>query len=278
MRAFLTTTALLLLSAFGAAQHQAGNAASSPTYFMAAVELGSAEDADTAIYRLRSSQGSGLVNEPDAGSSTYRMRGGFFGALTAPVLGQPWMTAARPFFLKRSNNGNLTVHGTELWLGPTPTVTIGGQPASVVGRTVDQMVVSVPLQPVPGFQSVTFTNTVGASILTEGVGVLPMIEKREPLNGVDRNYLRVHTLPFDVVLLVLASAPGPGFQVLDFNHVLLLDPGQVVATDAFFVGDPDGKTTIPLPPFPTGLAWLQALSFTADPSYFPASWTNVVAL
>jgi hypothetical protein len=278
MHALLTIPAALLLAAIGSAQHQAGNAASSPTYFMAAAEFGSCEDANTLIFRLQGSQGSGVVTEPDAASATYRIRGGFFGALTAPVLNQPWLTAARPFYLKPSLNGNVTLHGTELWLGATPTITIGGQVAPVIARTVDQMVVSGPALPVPGFQPVTFTNGAGTSTMNEGVGVLPLLEKREPLNGVDPNYIRFHTLPGDIVLIVLGQAPGPGFQVLDFRYQLLLDPGLVFFTDAFFVGDPDGKTTIPLPPFPSGLIFVQGLSITNDPSYFPGSWTNVVAL
>ena len=157
-------------------------------------------------------------------------------------------------------------------------MTIGGQFATTVVRTVSQMIVTVPNQPVPGFQPVVFSNSAGTTELPEGVGVLPMIEKREPLNGVDPNYIRIHTLPNDIVLLVLGGALGPGLQILDFGYQLLLDPGQVIFTDAFFVADPDGKTTIPIPPFPSGLVFVQALSITADPSYTPGSWTNPVAL
>ena len=36
-------------------------------------------------------------------------------------------------------------------------------------------------------------------------------------------------------------------------------------TDAFFVAYPDGRTVIPLPPFPPGLAFAQVLVVTADP-------------
>ncbi|MBL8751992.1 MAG: hypothetical protein JNK15_01720 [Planctomycetes bacterium] len=278
MLALRFAAAVSLLAAFGSAQHTTPNSASSPTYFLSAIDFGSGEDADTLLYRLRGEQGAGVVTEPDAASATYRMRGGFLGALTAPVTGQPWLTAARPFFLKPAGNGNLTLHGTELWLGPTPTITIGGQTAPVIARTVDQMLVSVPNQPVPGFQPVVFSNTAGSTVLPEGVGVLPMVEKREPLDGASPNYLRIHTMPFDVVLLILAESQGPGFQVLDFHYQLLLNPATVIFTDAFFVADPDGKTTIPIPPFPTGLVHVQALAVTADPSYYPASFTNPVAL
>jgi len=278
MRALPTFAALVLLGAQGTAQHQAGNSASSATYFMAAVELGSGADADTLLYRLQGSQGSGVVVEPDSSSLTYRMRGGFYGALTSPVLGQPWLTGATPFFVKQLGNPNLTLHGTELWLGPTPVMTLGGQLAGTILRTAHQMVVSVPDQPVPGYQPVVFTNTAGTTRLNEGIGVLPMIEKREPLNGTDPNYIRIHALQTDIVLLVLSGAPSLGIQLFDYRHYLLLDPNQVLFLDAFFVGDPSGKTTIPLPPYPSGLVWVQALAFTLDPGYAPASWTNAVAL
>ncbi|MFT4844065.1 MAG: hypothetical protein ACJA0V_004490 [Planctomycetota bacterium] len=278
VNALLPITASLLLSALGTAQHANGNAAASTTYFMAAVELGSAEDADTALYRLRSSLGSGVVAEPHAESATYKTRGAFFGALTSPVLGQPWLTASQPYFVRRSNNGLQMLLGTELWLGAAPTITIGGQPASIITRTVDNMVVTMPNQPVPGFQSVTFSNNVGTTTIAEGVGVLPMIERREPFNDSDPNYLRIHTLPNDVVLLALGAAFGPGIQILDFHYELLLDPGQVVFTDTFLVTDATGQTTIPLPPFPPGLLFVQALNITADPDDFPGSWTNALAL
>lgn len=278
MRALLISAAVLLLGAAALAQHTNSGAASSATYFVAAAEFGSGELGISPLYRAQGSQGSGVVVEPAAASSTYRMRGGFFGALTSPMLGKPWLTGARPLFVKPSGNPSVTLHGTELWLGPTPTVTVGGVPASVVTRTVDRMVINLPPLAVPGYQPVVFSNSAGTAVLPEGLGVLPMLEKREPLNGVDRNYLRIHTLQFDIAFIALGLAPAPGIQVLDFQYQLLLDPFQVVFTDAFLVTDPDGKTTIPLPPYPSGQLWVQVLAITADPSYTPGRWTNAVAL
>ncbi|MBZ0150976.1 MAG: hypothetical protein K8J09_05535 [Planctomycetes bacterium] len=278
MRPLLPITASLLLGALGTAQHANSNSAASQTYFMAAIELGSSADADTPLYRLRGSLGEGVVAEPHATSETYALRGSFFGASTAPVLGQPWLTAAAPFYVRRLNDGTLTLRGTELWLGPTPTVTVGGQPAAVILRTVDHMVVALPDQPVPGFQPVTFTNSAGTSTIREGVGVLPMMERREPFNGADPNYLRVHTLVNEFVLLLLAAGPGPDIQLLDFHHVLQLDPGSVFIATSIFVTAADGMTTIPLPPFPPGLVHVQALTVTADPDDTPGSFSNALAL
>src|SRR5688572_23073715 len=64
MRALLFTLATASLAATAAARHTSGYAASSPTWFLSAAEFGSAEDADTPLYRLRSTQG--VVVEPDA--------------------------------------------------------------------------------------------------------------------------------------------------------------------------------------------------------------------
>ena len=52
------------------------------------------------------------------------------------------------------------------------------QPASTITRTVDNIVMTMPDQPVPGFQRVTFSNNVGTTTIPEGVGVLPMIGLR----------------------------------------------------------------------------------------------------
>jgi len=90
------------------------------------------------------------------------MRGGFTGALSSPVLGQPWLTGVRPFWIKPNGNPDLTLHGSELWLGPTPVITIGGVPAGVVARTVDQMVITPPALTVPGFQPVVTTTAPAA--------------------------------------------------------------------------------------------------------------------
>lgn len=278
MRALLPQTLALMLGAMCSAQHTASNAASSQSYFLSAVEFASGSDSNTLLYRVQSSQGTGVVTEPDAASATYRIRGGFTGALTSPVLGQPWLTGVLPYYVKPSGNGNLTLHGTELWLGPSPLITVGGLAATNVVRTVDKMVIAMPTQPVPGYQPVTFTNAAGTSTLPEGVGVLPLVEKREPLNGFDPNFVRFRAQQGDFVVLVVGLALSAPLQVLDFQYQLLLDPNQVTLTDLLFVGNPDGTITIPLFGFPTGIAHVQVLALTTDPAYAPGMWSNVVLL
>ena len=265
MNAARILMASLLLGAAGVAQSagavSSSGPASSQSYFLSAVEFGSGGEADTSFYKIRSSVGSGVVVEPDASSANYRIRGGFFGAFTAPMLGTPWITGASPMFVKPSGNPTLTLTGTELWLGNSPIVSIGGANASVLLRTASQMQVTVPAQPVPGYQPVTFTNSAGTTKLDSGIGVLPMIDTREPLNGWDPNVLRFHASQGDFVIFGLASSLFPaGIQIADWKYRLLLDPNEIVLTDSYFVGDADGKLSLTIPAFfATGQVHCQAV-------------------
>ena len=274
----------LLLGAAGVAQGSntgsSTGASGSQSYFLSAVEFGSGGEADTAFYKIRSSVGSGVVVEPDASSTSYRIRGGFFGAFTAPMLGTPWITGASPMFVKPGGNPTLTLTGTELWLGSSPIVSIGGASAGVLSRTASQLQVTVPAQPVPGYQPVTFTNSAGTTKLDSGIGVMPMVETREPLNGWDPNSLRFHVSQGDFVILGLATSLFPaGIQISDWNYRLLLDPNEIVLTDSYFVGDAEGKLNLNIPAFfASGQVHLQALVLTNDPTYAPASFTNVLSL
>ena len=266
----------LLLGAAGVAQAPSG----SQSYFLSAVEFGSNNESDTLFYKLRSSTGGGIAVEPDASSTGYRMRGGFYGAMTAPMLGSPWVNGASPMFIKPSADTSLTLHGTELWLGSEPVVMVGASQASVVSRSASQVRVTVPAQPVPGYQAVTFTNSTGSTRLEVGVGVLPMIDTRELLNGWDQNQLRFHASQGDFVIFGLAPLLYPaGIQIADWKHRFLLEPNQVTFTDSFYIGDADGKFSLKIPAFfATGEVHCQALVISDEPSYAPASFTNVITL
>lgn len=279
MRALrLYATTLLALSPL-AAQHQGSGSASSTTYFMSAVEFGSGSPADSVLYRLRPSQGSGLVAEPGSASATYVLRGGFTAALSAPILGRPWLTGAEPYWVPPNGSPAVTLHGTEMSQGTLPIVTIGGQPATVGPRTLDRITVTLPPQPVPGFQPIQVTNNLGITRINEGVGVLPMFERREPLNNSDPNYMRFHGTFGDLmfVAVAVASAPVP-FVLPGYGYSLQLDPNSFLITDGFFIGSADGTLTFPLPPLPPGIFRVQALVVTTNPGYAPGSWTNQLLL
>lgn len=103
-----------------------------------------------------------------------------------------------------SHNDDCGAMGNEgtLGFGPMP------QPASTITRTVDNMVMTMPAQPLPGFQRVTCSNDAGTTTIPEGLGVLAMIERRELCHDVDPNHLLIHTLPNYAVLLVLGAVFG----------------------------------------------------------------------
>ena len=280
MRALLVLGALVLCGSFAQAQGSQNVAASSASYFMSAQTFGSGGEADTLFYKTRSALGDGLVVEPDSSSATYRVRGGFFGAFTAPMLGQPWLTSSVPLYVRPKGADPVSLRGTELWLGTPPVVTVGGVSAPVGARTVSQVQITVPDQPAPGYQPVVFTNSAGTTRLEQGLGVLPIAEVREPLNGFDANALRFRTLPGDFVILALATSLFPtGISIADWNFKLLLDPNTIVLTDSYFVGAADGTLTLPIPPFfQSGQAFVQGLELSVDPSLAPAAFTNVLAL
>ncbi|HEU4417374.1 MAG TPA: IPT/TIG domain-containing protein [Planctomycetota bacterium] len=278
MRTLFISTLLPLLGAAGEAQQQISGSASSQTYFLVAAEWANGEETNTLLYNLRPSQGNGLVVEPISQSSTYVILGGFPAMLSATVIGRPWLTGVSPFYVPQFGNPQLTLHGTEMWLGGTPTVAIGGQNATVNGRTADTVLITMPGQPVPGLQPVQVTNNLGTTTLNEGVGVLPMLELREPLNGTDPNRIRYHGSPIEIVVLGIGQGLAPTPVVFPgFGYSLQLDPNTVVLTVAYLT-DAEGRVDIPLSPFPSGIFRVQALVFTNNPGYYPGSWTNQLPL
>ncbi|HEX6810465.1 MAG TPA: hypothetical protein VF384_02475 [Planctomycetota bacterium] len=278
MRTLLVSTLLPLLGTVGVAQQQISGSASSQTYFLVASEFASGDEANTLLYNLRPAQGAGLVAEPTSQSATYAMFGGFPAALSASVIGRPWLTGAEPFYVPQLGGSQLILHGTEMWLGGTPTVTIGGQVVNVGSRSADTVVVTKVNQPVPGLQRVEITNNLGTTALEEGIGVLPMLELREPMNGTDPNRIRYHGAPGDLVLLGVGVNLAPIPWVFPgFGYSLQLDPANLFLT-LLYVSDAEGKVNIPLPPHPSGFFRVQALVATNDPGFAPGSWTNPLLL
>jgi hypothetical protein len=271
-------TVFSLLAAAAVGQQQISGSAKSQTYFLSAVEFGSGGEADSSTYRIQPSQGSGLVAEPYSQSENYVLTGGFPAALTAPVLGRTWLTSVEPFFVPQFGSPQLTLHGTEMYMGAPPNVWIGGIAAAVGTRTVDRVLVTLPDQPVPGFQQVWLDNDLGPTVLNEGVGVLPMFELREPMNTTDPNRVRYHGTSGDLVILALGVNLTPVPIILaGYGYSLQLDPANIILTN-LYLPNQDGQFDIPLPPFPPGYFRVQALVISSNPGYTPGSWTNALAL
>lgn len=281
MRALL----LLLASVAGAAasavaQDRAGVAYSSPSYFLTAIDLGSGEEADSAAHKLRQVLGTGVVAEPFSGSATYFLRGGFPAMLTSATMGAPMLAGMTPFFVGQVGSPSAVAAGFDLLPGGLPTITIGGQPATVTQWTTDHVTVDVPDQPVPGFQPVTLTNGVGTARLERGVAVLPLLFNREPLNVATPLHSTLVATQGDIALLVLSFGrlPAP-VPVLDARYGLMLDPSLLITTAMITVTEADGTFVLQAPPLPiVGQLYYQALVITTNPTYAPWSWTNDVTL
>lgn len=277
MRALLLP---VLLLAPLAGQNQFSGSASSQTYFVSSLEFASGTEATTPIYKVRPTLGSGVVPYVGAESATYVFTGGFPASLDSPVLGRPWLTAVTPFFVPQFGNPTLRLQGTEMQMGSNPSVTIGTQPAPVGGRTVHETFVTLPTQLTPGFQPVVLTNELGTTRLEEGVGVLPMLIRREPLNEVTPVTVRYQGSLGDLVVLGFGGGlTNTPFVLAGYHHALFLDIGQLFTTVVLVVGSPDGTLTLNGAPLPfTGLLYLQALALSANPGYAPGSWTNPIRL
>jgi len=279
-------TLLLLLAsvasaaASAVAQDRAGVAYSSPTYFLTAIEFGSGEEADSVQHKLRPVLSAGVVAEPDSGSATYFVRGGFPAMLTSSTMGTPMLAGVTPFFVGQDGSQRAVVSGYDMLRGGAPTVTVGGQPATVTQSTTDHVTVDVPNQSVPGFQPVTLTNGLGTVQLERGVAVVPMMFNREPLNIATPVHSTLVATQGDLVVLGLSFGrlPGP-VPLLGARYGLLLDPNLLFATALIRVTEANGTYVLTAPPLPVvGQTYVQALVITTNPTYGPWSWTNDVTL
>ncbi|MCC6783408.1 MAG: hypothetical protein IT457_11250 [Planctomycetes bacterium] len=276
MRVIAILGAVLGLGTALAAQ----SSASSSTWFLSSIELASGEEQDTLLYKLRPQQGAGLVAHPCAMSATYVLEGGFPAALDATVLGSPWLTGVRPYYVPQRGSPTLTLHGTELNLGPTPIVTVGGQPATVGVRANSQLQITMPDQPVPGYQPVLVTSVFGNTILTEGVGVLPMIELLCPMLSDTPNGLRIRGTQNDVMVLAMSfGLAGSPFALPPYGYSFQLDFGLLVLSSGFVLSGGDTLDLIVPPLALTGLIYVQTFTFSSsNPGYAPGSFSNVVRI
>ena len=123
----------------------AAQSASSKSYFLVGGEQASGGTCQTPKYALTAAVGSGVVAARST-SSRYTLVGGFTAMLETKTTGRPWLTGVRPRFATMRGAAALTVHGTELNLGPTPAITIGGRPATLLSRQNHALGTKLPAQ------------------------------------------------------------------------------------------------------------------------------------
>jgi hypothetical protein len=257
----------------------AAQAASGTTHFLVASESSAGGTTQSFVHRLTGTLSSG-VPAARATSPGYVLLGGFPAAIETTATGTPWLTHVTPGHGPLLGGTAVTLHGTELNLGPVPQITIGGVAAVPGARTNATLQTVLPRQPRPGYQAVTVQNTSGSSTLSKGIGVLPLIEfpvahqSNVPLD------LRYRGARGDQFVLALALGSNPFPLVLPpFHHGLQLDLFTLFVLPPITVTDPGGVLTIGLPAAaPAVPIWFQGFSFSQDPGWFPGSFTNVARL
>ncbi len=254
--------------------------ASSSTYVLTSLEFASGDEADSTLFKVRPTFGTGVLPEINMQSATYTLTGGFPASLDAATVGSPWAGSVRPFYVPQFGTPTVTIHGIDMDLGGAPSATIGGAAAPVFGRSLDRAIVQLPDQPVPGYQPVEFTTSAGQTRIEQGVGVLPMLSQPQPLTPTTPVRIRYHGSQNDLVVLALGGglATSP-FQLTGYGYAPQLDPGLILSSQFVFIGSPDGTFDISGPPLPvTGVLHMQCLVFTSAPGYAPGSWTNTIPL
>lgn len=193
---------------------------------------------------------------------------------TVPVA---WLFGSSQPLVPQDAGMLLRFRGTQLQLGTSPSVHIGGQSATIVERTADAIGVLAPALAEPGWVAVEFATSQGRSRLERGVGVLPLLGGDLPaLPGLPFS-IDVHASAGDMVLSFVSDARASGrLSVPPLRHGLdLALPGVLVL--GLQTAGRDGSARLELP----GLRWgpqlfFQALVLSSRPGYAPGSFTNVV--
>jgi hypothetical protein len=275
----IAAAALVVACAATAAAQTAAPAASSPTWFLVAADTGPGGASQSFTHALCGTLAAGAP-AARALSTSFVLLGGFPAAVDAPATGQPWLAGVEPAFAPLLGGTALVLHGTELALGPTPAITVGGVVAPVGGRTNATIATVLPPQPQPGWQPVTVQGPFGSTTLPRGVGVLPLLDLPVAHQDDVPVALRYVGAPGDIVVFGVAAGTGPvPLPIAPYHHGLLLDLATVFVLTAEFVVAPDGVFALQLPALaPTSPILFQCLALTLHPGYAPGAFTNVVAL
>ncbi len=256
----------------------AAQAASGTTHFLVASESGAGGSTQSFVHRLTGTLSSG-VPAARATSAGFVLLGGFPAAIETTVIGTPWLTGVLPAYGPLLGGTALTMYGSQLNQGAAQ-ITIGGVAAVAGVSTSATLQTVLPQQLAPGYQPVTVQNSVGSATLPKAIGVLPLLDFPVAHQANVPVGLRYLGAPGDLFVLGLSAGTLPAPVALPpWHHGLQIDLSTLILVGPFFVTDPGGEFTISLPAVaPVLPIWFQGLSFTLDPGWFPASFTNVVRL
>ncbi|MCC6783069.1 MAG: hypothetical protein IT457_09515 [Planctomycetes bacterium] len=253
--------------------------ASGTNHFLVAGEVGAGGTSRSFTHVLTGTFAGG-VPAVRAFSTGFVLLGGFPAAIEVPATGRPWLCGVRPAFAPLRGGASLVLHGTELDIGPTPVITIGGRPAPTGARTRATIQTTLPNSPPPGYQPVVVNNLLGTSTLPKGIGILPLLELSAAPRANVPFALRYVGATGDLVVFALAAAQGAtAIPIPPLHHVLELDLVTLLALPSLTVSRPDGTLELVLPGTPLGgPLYFQAVTLSQDPGWSPGSFTNLVRI
>lgn len=269
IRTFLVTA---LLAGVASAQ------SASSTFVLPAGELGQGGSTTSSNWKLTASLGDGAVATRTS-SAGFTLTGGFAAALAAGPSGEPFVMATRPLYGPLLGGTALTLHGTELHVGSSAAVAIGGKSTPVTTRSRARIVTSLPAQTAPGWASVEVTAGGATSTVRKGVGVLPMLDGEPPC---------ARGAPFDIefrgtqhdltIWMVALSTRMNPLSMPPLHYEYRLDLASMFVVTAAPVTHASGVLQLRVP----GLRWgprvfFQALVLSDTRGYLPGSFTNVIA-
>lgn len=261
----------------------AQQSASSPTYFLPGAERAPGGQCASTNYRMEVAIGVGIVAQL-ANSTNFRLRGGFNAVSQVPIAGQPWLSGALPRYGPYLGGTTHFLHGYELNLGTSTNVTIGGRPATVLGRWPDRVQVKLPAQTAPGWQPVVAVNTGGTAHLSpHGIGILPLCETGWAIEIGQPFRVTYRGTQGDFIYVVVATGKFPfPVPIPPYNYGLELNLGALVGLlGPIPVTSPTGEFHLD---FPAGIPlvrpiYVQMLALPiGSPGYQPGCFTNTIAL
>ncbi|MCA8957240.1 MAG: hypothetical protein KDC87_14285 [Planctomycetes bacterium] len=266
----LQHTAALLIAAPLFAQ-----AGASENVFLAGQDRATGGAAQSASFRAHVVVSTGMTLGT-AASSSFKLEGGLAATFDAPVVGRPWLVGARPVRVLPVGGPTLELFGTELDLGASPSLSIGGQVASITGRAHHRLMATCPAQPTPGWVDARFASSAGATDLGQACGVLPMLTT-ETTPAPDEPFTLVFQgTPNDTAILALGIGTGPPIRLGAIRYGLALNPAVLVILAALPI-PATGEFRLPVPAAAwVGPLYAQALFANSGSPYAPGSFSNVL--
>jgi hypothetical protein len=268
---------LVLLLGIAATAVPAQSSAS-PEWFVAQSTFGGGGTVQSAQHVLRASSADRFL-PVTAQSPTFVLAGGFLPSTSVAIGSAPWLSGVSPPYATLRGNALLSVFGTELDRTPL-SLTIGTQSVAVNPGAKSLLLVRLPIQTEPGWKPIEVAFGGARSLLSRGVGVLPLLDAggAVPRGRPFRLELRASRNDTAVFAFATGVLPQP-LPISNLGYGLLLDPAGLFASPALTVTDGDGVLRLDLPAITAAAAIFgQAVVLSSNAGYSPGSFTNLTRI